>query len=63
MEYQEAWDELYLRLFKAEHELSHMANGTYNADEKYRLNTKAEGIRLCIQYMSEINGVIEYKNQ
>jgi hypothetical protein len=55
MNYEEMWDELKERLEKAELEMLKLHNKEgINSEERIRLLTKLQGLRIALEYMREM---------
>lgn len=55
-EYKERWDELEMRLMKAERELLEMKQANAKSEkEQVRLSSKLSGLRIALGYMHEYN--------
>ena len=54
-EYKEKWEELEMRLMKAEQELKMKQKNTESETEQARLSSKLSGLRIALEYMRESN--------
>lgn len=52
-EYKEKWEELEMRLMKAEQELKMKQKNTESETEQARLSSKLSGLRIALEYMRE----------
>ena len=60
MKYKEAFDELKNRFKKTEAELLKLRNGhTDSQEECVRLNGKLEGLHIAMEYMNELDGLLD----